>query len=230
MKSKRNHTKRAGRKPKTPVIADDVEIPVETLPQKSNLRSANKKFYTKSETKRKLARGARVAGSSPRKSNEIKENSESIFDWSESDKKGILELFSVAKKKNGENKNQQRIIKKQLVDEILEIYRKKRIEYLGNDYFRIDKKFLDSAFIFAISCLGYDIKPTEIIDYWAGEVSKFSSLKFPPLHFLSSSKNMDNAICSIKSAVKKRKKREAVNASDWQDFEDDYERLIEKTR
>lgn len=79
--------------------------------------------------------------------------------------------------------------------EFLRIYSRYR-RTLDISYHTIDKekKHAQAA---GVLCIYKNITPVQLIAYWAEHVGDFTELKFPPLTFLTSPGNVDQAACEV---------------------------------
>lgn len=104
---------------------------------------------------------------------------------------------------------ERRTLSKRLGKEFLRIYRRHR--HKVDPGWRMADKEAKDAETAARLCIMKGVTPSQLIEYWQGEIGNFTGMRFPTLHFLASAGNVDQ-VAVTKLAPARKRKRERVDA------------------
>lgn len=109
-------------------------------------------------------------------------------------------------------------------EEVLRVFRAERERVTGDGYVRVGKNGAAAALEVGTACIGYRIRPEQLIEYWLDPENNFTNMTFPSLTFLGNDKNLDRAAATIGSG-KAPRKRAAGRGHSYDDPSDLHPRL-----
>lgn len=98
---------------------------------------------------------------------------------------------------------ERRALIKRLGKEFTRIYKRHRSE-VDSTWWMDDKEQRDAETAGRL-CLLKGVTPSQLIEYWQGEIQNFTGMRFPTLHFLASAGNVDQVAVTLVQSKKPKK-------------------------
>lgn len=153
-----------------------------------------------------------------------------LFALPVAERKALAELLALAHPTKPQQAERERVLGR-IEEEVIRVFKVARHKATGLDFPVLrgadSGKWRKAARKFGSACIAYGLTPERVMEHWA--VNNFTEQRFPSLMWMASESLMDQAAMALlptRGPSRKKGPMEAVSGKDWENFEDDYERLV----